>query len=271
MASYKDYLNGSTKITKENLSKAVSTLSAVANKRLKRLESKGWYYAYGKGDSERSESIAGEKKFGAAGKSEQELKSEFKRLSTFFKSGVSSITEIKKQAQEFQIQEEELADMISQYAKESEHDIRDIGQYVRYKTDNTVRDDESAFEEVEFKTEKEWKDYEQAVKAESSRADKRGREFEAPTDRKEWYNQWLDGINLYNYMIETKQYIPSRVDSDQTRKYCEQAVINPNLKTREEQVMWVLKQAGMPYEEVEVNDYGEEKPYDTSTFLGPNI
>ena len=88
MASYKDYLKGNIPITDENISRAVSSMSAAANKRLKRMQEQGWTYV--KADSERSEtdSIAGHKKFGARGKTKQELYSEYKRLKDFFESGV---------------------------------------------------------------------------------------------------------------------------------------------------------------------------------------
>ena len=96
MASYRDYLDGKESITdKRSLSKAVSTLSAVANKRLKRIQAK-------LGGPIQGEFIAGVQKFGAKGKTEQQLNTEFKRLKSFFTSGLSSLTEIKQQAKEFQ-------------------------------------------------------------------------------------------------------------------------------------------------------------------------
>ena len=117
MASYKDYLSGKLKVTAANVSKAVSSMAAAANKRLKRLQEQGWKYI--KADSERSESadtIAGHKKFGAKGKSLQELFSEFKRLVDFFESGLSSVSEVRKQAKEFitSIFSDEYADGLNQ-------------------------------------------------------------------------------------------------------------------------------------------------------------
>ena len=271
MASYKDYINGAIRITKENISKAVSTLSAVANKRLRRMEERGWFYVYGK-DSERSESIAGERKFGAAGKSEQELQSEYKRLTSFFRRGMSSITEIKEQAKEFSMREEELADIVSQYVKETEHDITDVGQYVRYKVHNApIRDEESPFGEQEFRTEKEWKNFEQAVKAEKSRAKKRGEDFIVPLDKREWYDKWLSGLQLYNHLVETKQYIPSRLDSHQVRELCEMAVVDPRLKSRQEQIDWVLGRISGEDTIENVEDDEDVETNDTSTFFGPNL
>lgn len=76
------------KATRETLAPIISRLSAVANKRLKRMEESGIQYSgYDKEDA-----IAGVKKFGAKGKSVGQLRAEYKRLSGFLKSKLSTLT-----------------------------------------------------------------------------------------------------------------------------------------------------------------------------------
>lgn len=74
--------------TKETLSPIISRLSAVANKRLKRLEALGITY----GTNTNGETISGVKKFGAKGKTLGQLRSEYKRLQGFLESPVSTLT-----------------------------------------------------------------------------------------------------------------------------------------------------------------------------------
>lgn len=219
MASYKDYLNGKIKVTIENISKAVSSMASAANKRLKRQEEQGWKYA---GDiSERSEgkdTIAGYKKFGARGKTKQQLFSEFKRLKKFFESGVSSVTEVRRQAKNFKVRESELYEYIQmqeakkQYEKEIEYE-KDSKQYVEYKT--------------KPKTKREEKDLKQALKAEKTRRERIGEDFnEDDNYNMEWYKSWVEGVAIYNYLIETRMYIPSHRDSDHMRYVCETIAAN---------------------------------------------
>lgn len=219
MASYKDYLNGKIKVTKENISKAVSSMASAANKRLKRQEEKGWKYA---GDfSERSEgknTIAGYEKFGAKGKTIQQLFSEFKRLKNFFESGFSSVTEVRQQAKKFKVRESELYDYAQmqeakkQYEKEMEYE-KDAKQYIEYKT--------------RPKTKREEKDLKQALKAEKARKERVGEEFnEDEHYSMEWYRDWLEGVSIYNHLIDKRMYIPSPRDSDQMRQICETIAAN---------------------------------------------
>ena len=222
MASYKDYLNGKIKVTKENISKAVSSMASAANKRLKRQEEKGWKYAGG--ISERSEgnnTIAGYEKFGARGKTAQQLFSEFKRLKNFFESGYSSVTEVRQQAKKFKVRESELYDYVQmqeakkQYEKEIEYE-KDPKEYIKYKT--------------KPKTKREEKDLKQALKAEKTRKERVGEEFDEDENYSmEWYKAWLDGLSLYNYLIEKRMYIPSTRDSDQMRQICETIAANSNM------------------------------------------
>lgn len=74
--------------TKDTLSPIISRLSAVANKRLKRLEALGISY----GTTTKGETISGVKKFGAKGKTLGQLRSEYKRLQGFLESPVSTVT-----------------------------------------------------------------------------------------------------------------------------------------------------------------------------------
>lgn len=213
MASYKDYLSGKINVTIENISKAVASMSAAANKRLKRQEAQGWKYA---GDvSERSEgkdTIAGYKKFGARGKTTQQLFSEFKRLKNFFESGFSSVTEVRKQAKKFKIREAELYDYMQMQEAKEQYE-RDIKQNVEYKT--------------KPRTKREEKDLKQALKAEKTRKKREGEEFDEEENyNMEWYRDWLNGLSLYNYLIDKRMYIPSPRDSDQMRQVCESIFTN---------------------------------------------
>ena len=71
-----------------DLSYIVSRMSAVANKRLKAMEKKGISYS----NSQFPDAIAGVRKFGAAGKTLGQLRSEFKRLHGFLNSSMSTLT-----------------------------------------------------------------------------------------------------------------------------------------------------------------------------------
>lgn len=228
MASYKDYLSGKLKVTAANVSKAVSSMAAAANKRLKRLQEQGWKYI--KADSERSEyadTIAGHKKFGAKGKSLQELFSEFKRLVDFFESGLSSVSEVRKQAKEFNIEASKLKEYV-QMQEAKRYYENDAEQYVEYERPMTKR---------------EMKDLKQALKAEKTRADRMGYEFnEDENASREWYTNWINGLHLYNYLIENGLYKPSRVDSDQVRMLCDIIVAEHEDWSLEEMADWVLQQ-----------------------------
>lgn len=204
MASYKDYLNGKINVTAENLSKAVSSMAAAANKRLKRIEQQGWTYA--KADSTESKektTIAGHEKFGAKGKTIQQLKTEFKRLQDFFKSGVSSVSEVRKQAKAYKVRESELRDYIQM--KEKQEKPKDPDQYVRYKKTWSKKDKER---------------FEQAKRAEETRSKRRGVDttykegWDTPED---WYQNWIEGLRFYNRLVEEKIYKPMIGESDTAR------------------------------------------------------
>lgn len=70
-----------------DLSHIVSRMSAVANKRLKRMEEKGINYSF----SQYPDSIAGVRKFAAAGKTLGQLRAEYKRLYGFLNSKMSTL------------------------------------------------------------------------------------------------------------------------------------------------------------------------------------
>lgn len=80
-------------VNKSDLSKIVSKLSSVANKRLRRMDEKGIKYSGYSGSDE----ISGVKKFGALGKSLGQLRAEYKRLVGFLESPISSLTGRKEQ------------------------------------------------------------------------------------------------------------------------------------------------------------------------------
>ena len=71
-----------------DLSHIVSRMAAVANKRLKAMESKGIKYS----NSHYPDAIAGVRKFVAAGKTLGQLRSEYKRLYGFLNSKMSTLT-----------------------------------------------------------------------------------------------------------------------------------------------------------------------------------
>lgn len=71
-----------------DLSHIVSRMASVANKRLKAMEEKGISYS----NSQYPDAIAGVRKFGAAGKTLGQLRSEFKRLYGFLNSAMSTLT-----------------------------------------------------------------------------------------------------------------------------------------------------------------------------------
>ena len=213
MASYKDYLTGKIRITKQNISRAVSSMAAAANKRLKRIAQKGWTYA--KADSERSESpdvIAGHKKFGAKGKSEQELNTELKRLQDFFESGMSSVTEVRTQAKEYNIRESELFDFVQMKEAKAQYE-KDSAQYVEYEKTWSKKDQER---------------FEQAAKAEQTRSDRRGKDttfHEGWDDEEEWYRDFSEGVRFYNRLVEEKYYRPQRGESDTARDIAQVVVV----------------------------------------------
>lgn len=81
------------KQSRETLSPIISRLSAVANKRLKRMEQQGIEYSGYSGEK----AIAGVKKFEARGKTLGQLRAEYKRLQGFLESPISTLTGRKEQ------------------------------------------------------------------------------------------------------------------------------------------------------------------------------
>lgn len=75
-------------MSREELSPIISQLSAVANKRLKRLEKAGKTY----GSTDGADTISGVRKFGAKGKTVGELRAEYKRLKGFLESKTSTLS-----------------------------------------------------------------------------------------------------------------------------------------------------------------------------------
>lgn len=75
-------------LSRSELSRVVSRLSAVANKRLKRLEGAG----YRRGEARGRDVISGTRKFKAAGKSMNQLRNEYARVSQFLEGKTSTLT-----------------------------------------------------------------------------------------------------------------------------------------------------------------------------------
>ena len=91
-----DTVNAMTQI---ELSKVVSRMSSVANKRLKRLEAAG--YKRGSDNSKAPNIISGTKKFGSKGKSLNQLRNEFSRARDFLEGKTSTVTGMRKVRNEF--------------------------------------------------------------------------------------------------------------------------------------------------------------------------
>jgi hypothetical protein len=131
MASYKDYLSGDIKVTLENLSKAVSTIASAFNKRLRRIASAGYQYQGTESEPYYGpDSIAGVRKFGAKGKSQEELYAEFKRMKAFSSSEVGSLTQMRKFAKEVGIEVERIRSYRKLQAEEKES--QPTFEYVKY-------------------------------------------------------------------------------------------------------------------------------------------
>lgn len=197
MASFRDYLSGKIAITKANLSKAVSTLSSVANKRLKRMESKGWRYTKSNPDDEGDGYVAGYKKFGAKGKDSVELQNELKRLTNFLHDDASTITGYRKEAAEARVAVEEYY----QYSQRREQ--AKIG-HTRAEIESLERD----------------------MKRENVRAKNAGRvaSYENYASPWDWQETLVKGLELYNYLVSHKMYIPTKNDSNQARDVCDSIV-----------------------------------------------
>lgn len=212
---YKQYLYGFIPINDNTISRAVSIMAAVANKRLKRLESKGWRYAEADAP-ESSESIAGHRKFGAKGKTKQQLYSEFKRLKSFLTSQTSTITGAKKQAKEFKVRAEELYNFtqISEAKKQYE---KELG-HVEYQYEKPL-------------TEKEQKNFDQMQKVIAKLKDRNENRIkmfdERGISKRDFMNDFMDGVYLYNRLIEEGYYKPTKArdESDKVFIACQKIAI----------------------------------------------
>lgn len=100
MASYKDWMNidNPNELSERDLRKAVSSMSAAANKRLKRFQKAGISYGNYEGD----DAISGVRKFGVKGKSYDEVKNEFKRVRNYLASAQSSLSSMYKEYKKFE-------------------------------------------------------------------------------------------------------------------------------------------------------------------------
>ena len=78
MGSYRDWLliENPNELSESDLRKAVSSMSSVANKRLKRMQNRSIFFGDDKGD----ETLSGVRKFSVRGKTLSEVKREFKRV-----------------------------------------------------------------------------------------------------------------------------------------------------------------------------------------------
>lgn len=185
MASYKDYLSGNIKITPDNISKAVSSIASAFNKRLKRIEASGNEYQgeesepyYG------SDSIAGVKKFGAKGKTTEELYAEYKRMKEFSRSEVSSISGMRRFATDVGIE------------------LDRIREYKRLEGRNKQK--KSTFEYVDYD-----------VPEDSERSEYESEEPELDTEVEFDFYGMFRGQHLYNYMRRNYGVnISSKYDSD---------------------------------------------------------
>lgn len=215
LMGYKQYLYGFVPINDSTISRAVSIMAAVANKRLKRLESKGWRYAEADAP-ESSESIAGHRKFGAKGKTKQQLYSEFKRLKSFLTSQTSTITGARKQAKEFKVRAEELYNFtqISEAKKQYE---KELG-HVEYKDEKPLN-------------EKERKNFERMNKVIKKLKDKDGNNIKSFEERnvsqRDFMDDFMDGVYLYNRLVEEGAYKPTkaRMESDKVFIACQKIAI----------------------------------------------
>lgn len=210
MASYQDYLSGKIKITKENISKAVSSIAGAFNKRLKRIAQAGFEYQgeenppyYGE------DSIAGVKKFGAKGKDTEQLYAEFKRMKSFYSSEVSSLTGMRKFAREVGIEVER----IKQYRqlKAEEERKQSPFEYVSY--DGESQPESEAYSERSEQSENE---------EDSERSERQSKSEEPEFD----FYGIFRGRHLYNYMLRNYGMKFTKWDSDRVLLAAEVIVAN---------------------------------------------
>lgn len=198
MASYKEYLSGGIEITLENLSKAVSTIASAFNKRLKRIAAAGYNYQGTESEPYYGpDSIAGVRKFGAKGKTTEELYAEFKRMKAFSTSEVGSLTQMRKFAKEVGIEVERIRSYRKLQAEEKEN--QPTFEYVKYGRDG------------EYDSERSERDYE--IEDDSERS-----EQEPEYD---FYGMFR-GKHLYNYMRRNYGFnVSTKFDSDRVLEAAE--------------------------------------------------
>lgn len=162
------------------LRKIVSRMSAAANKRLKRLEAAGIMYGYTEGD----DTISGVRKFGVKGKTDDEVRNEFKRVSNYLRSPQSSLTGMHKAYKEFE-------------------------RKLYEKTGETF---DKAYHRL---TRREQKEYDKMLKQKESGgvSDPKGR-----LSKYEKLKRWRDTWDIYNRLVEEGYYAPTEYDSKQVRE-----------------------------------------------------
>ena len=99
MASYKDWMliDNPNELDEQQIKQAIKSMSNAANKRLKRMESRGINFGNYSGE----DTTSGVKRFGIKGKNLKELKNEFKRVRNFLNDPQSSLTGMKQAFREF--------------------------------------------------------------------------------------------------------------------------------------------------------------------------
>ena len=102
-------------LSRSELSTVVSRMSAVANKRLKRLEQSG----FKRGAESGPNVISGTRKFASKGKSINQLRNEFSRVRRFLEGKTSTVTGMRKSRDDF----------YNRLAENTGKDVRDIKAY----------------------------------------------------------------------------------------------------------------------------------------------
>ena len=198
MPSYKDYLSGKIKLSKENISKAVSSIASAFNKRLRRIANAGFEYQGEESEPYYGEdSIAGVKKFGAKGKDTEQLYAEFKRMKSFYSSEVSSLSGMRK------------------FAKEVGVEVERIKKYRQLKAEEERK--QSPFEYVSYDSERS-EQYESEEYSERSEQQPESKEPEF-----DFYGIFR-GRHLYNYMLRNYGMKFSKWDSDRVIQAAEMIV-----------------------------------------------
>lgn len=152
MASYKDWMNleNPNNISESDLRKAVSQMSAAANKRLKRFEKAGISY----GNANYFDAISGVRKFGVKGKTLDEVKTEFKRVRNFLNSPQSSLSGMTKVYNEFERRIDEITK--SKYHRLNRKETKEFNKMVKQKQTGKV--EEPVKRMAKYEKLKRWRD-----------------------------------------------------------------------------------------------------------------